>query len=269
MALGLNHAAQCLLDYHRTLKILQGLVKAINDTQSQYPGETINIFYAGCGPYAPFVPMIASLFSPEALQFSLLEINKPSLDSARRLIEGLSLNAYIKDYHLADAVTFSIPDASFFHILYSETLDALLFRECYVPILANMLPQLRDTVTLIPNNVVLTAALFSNDGNTANEKSETVTIFDTRETLQTLNAPLPDVIPAAQITLKPNDARALSRLIIDTHVDIYDGIALTRGQSSLTLPYEMNIAPDTEFETLEFHYQLKPSIELIHKFSKS
>ena len=268
MALGLNHAAQCLLDYHRTLKILQGLFKAIKDRQSEFPGETIIIFYAGCGPYAPFVPMIASLFSPEALQFSLLEINKPSLDSAKRLIKGLSLEAYIKDYHLADAVTFEIPDAASFHILYSETLDALLFRECYVPILANMLPQLRDNVTLIPNNVVLTAELFSNDENTANEKSETVTIFDTRETLQTLNAPLPDVIPAAQIALKANDARAPSRLIIDTHVDIYDGIALTRGQSSLTLPYEMNIAPDTEYETLEFHYQLKPSIELIHKFSK-
>ncbi|MEP3654067.1 MAG: phytanoyl-CoA dioxygenase [Litorimonas sp.] len=268
MALGLNHAAQCLLDYHRTIKILQGLFKVIKDRQSECPGETINIFYAGCGPYAPFVPMIASQFNPEDLQFSLLEINKPSLDSAKRLIKGLSLEAYIKDYHLADAVTFEIPDAASFHILYSETLDALLFRECYVPILANMLPQLRDTVTLIPNNVVLTAELFSNDENTANEKSETVTIFDTRETLTTLNAPLPNIIPAAQIALKAKDTRAMSRLIIDTHVDIYDGIALTRGQSSLTLPYEMHIAPDTEFETLEFHYQLKPSIELIQRFSK-
>lgn len=268
MALGLNHAAQCLLDYNRTIKILKGLVRAIKDTQSEVPGKTINIFYAGCGPYAPFVSMIAPLFSPTELQFSLLEINKPSLDSAKRLIKGLFLDAYIKDYHLADAVTFSIPDASSFHILYSETLDAVLYRECYVPILANMLPQLRDTITLIPHNVVLTAEVFSNEGDTAAEILETVTIFDTREILSDISTPLPDTIAALTLPLKRGETHNVSRLIIDTHVEIYGDIALTRRESSLTLPYEMHIAPNGNYEALEFHYQLQPKIELIHKFSK-
>ncbi|MEP3892020.1 MAG: phytanoyl-CoA dioxygenase [Hellea sp.] len=268
MALGLNHAAQCLLDYNRTIKILKGMVAAIEDAQSEFLGETINIFYAGCGPYAPFAAMIASLFSPEEVQLSLLEINKPSLDSARRLVEGLSLEAYIKDFYLADAVTFSIPEASSFHILYSETLDAVLFRECYVPILANMLPQLRDTIKLIPHNVVLTADLFSLEGNSAVDILKTVTLFDTREILSVANAPLPEIIPALKIPLKPDDSHAVSRLMIDTHVQIYGGIALTRGESSLSLPYEMLIAPDKEFETLDFYYQIQPKIELIHKFSK-
>lgn len=268
MALGLNHAAQCLLDYHRTIKILKGLVKAIKDTQSEFPGETIKIFYAGCGPYAPFVSMIASLFNPEDLQFSLLEINKPSLDSARRLIDGLSLDAYVKDYHLADAVTFSIPNASSFHILYSETLDALLFRECYVPILANMLPQMNNTIKLIPHNVVLTAEIFSIDTDAAVEKSETVTLFDTRKILRDANTLLPEVIPALKIPLKTDATHTVSRLTIDTHVEIYGDITLTRGQSSLTLPHQMSIAPGTDFETLDFDYQLQPSIELIHRFSQ-
>ena len=268
MALGLNHAAQCLLDYNRTIKILKGMMAAIKDAQSEFPDETINIFYAGCGPYAPFAAMIAPLFSPSELQFSLLEINKPSLDSAKRLVKGLSLEAYIKDYHLADAVTFSIPNASSFHILYSETLDALLFRECYVPILANLLPQLSDTVKLLPNNVVLTADLFPINGNIASDMLETVTLFDTREVLAAANTALPDIISASKIPLKPGEPHAVSRLMIDTHVQIYKDIALTRGESSLTLPYEMLIAPDTDFETLDFYYQLQPKIELIHKFSK-
>lgn len=268
MALGLNHAAQCLLDYNRTIKILKGLVAAIKETQLEVPGETINIFYAGCGPYAPFAAMIAPLFSPAELQFSLLEINKPSLDSAKRMVSGLSLDAYVKDFHLADAVTFSIPNAASFHILYSETLDAVLYRECYVPILANMLPQLRDTVKLIPQNVVLTAELFSNEGSTVEDILETVTLFDTREILSKANIPLPDRLPAVKIPLKPRGSRSVSRLIIDTHVEIYGGIALTRGESSLTLTYEMGIPPDTDYETLAFSYQLQPKIELIHKYSK-
>lgn len=268
MALGLNHAAQCLLDYTRTIKILKGLVAAIKETQSECPGEAINIFYAGCGPYAPFAAMIAPLFSPAELQFSLLEINKPSLDSAKRVVKGLSLDAYVKDFHLADAVTFSIPDAASFHILYSETLDAMLYRECYVPILANMLPQLSETIKLIPHNVVLTAELYSNEGSTAADTLETVTLFDTREVLGTANTPLPDRLPAMKISLKPGGRPSVSHLIIDTLVEIYGDTALTRGESSLTLPYEMVIAPDVDYESVEFSYQLQPNIELIHKFSE-
>mgnify|MGYP005996592665 CR=1 FL=1 len=37
MALSINHAAQCLLDYRRTVKILRGLVKAIRDKQTKHP----------------------------------------------------------------------------------------------------------------------------------------------------------------------------------------------------------------------------------------
>ena len=35
MALGLTHAAQCLLDYKRTEKLLKGIVKAIKDVQQK------------------------------------------------------------------------------------------------------------------------------------------------------------------------------------------------------------------------------------------
>jgi len=73
-ALSLNHAAACLLDYRRTAKFLKGMVMLIKEKQQKNPNETINIFYAGCGPFAPFVTLIAPLFQASEVQFSLLEI---------------------------------------------------------------------------------------------------------------------------------------------------------------------------------------------------
>ena len=50
---------------------LKAMVMAIKEKQQKHPDKTINIFYAGCGPYAPFVTLIAPLFSPKKIQFSL------------------------------------------------------------------------------------------------------------------------------------------------------------------------------------------------------
>ena len=80
-ALGLNYAAQCLVDYKRTVKFLKGIIAAIAEKQEKHPGELIHIFYAGCGPYATFLALIAPHFTPEEVQFSLLEINRKSVDS--------------------------------------------------------------------------------------------------------------------------------------------------------------------------------------------
>ena len=70
-ALGLNFAAQCLLDYKRTVKFLKAIVSAILEKQKKQPGKLIKIFYAGCGPYAPFITLVAPLFQPDEVQFSL------------------------------------------------------------------------------------------------------------------------------------------------------------------------------------------------------
>ncbi|MHA7057188.1 SAM-dependent methyltransferase [Aquimarina sp. M1] len=264
MALSLNHAAQCLLDYKRTVIFLKGLVKAIKDAQNDNPNETIQIFYAGCGPYAPFVTLVAPLFETSEVQFSVLEINKDSLDFAKKLIEKLSLIDYIKDYYQADAVTFSIPESKSFHILFSETLDALLFRESYVPILANMLPQLSSDIILIPNNVLLKVDLLSNDKDT----TEVITkiVFDTRHSVGSLEKELPQDFPSE--TVKLDSTKNNDRIIIDTEVHIYDNLRLTRGESSLTIPFEINLKNSLLHKNISFTYQLKPQVGLIYEFTK-
>ena len=264
MALGLNHAAQCLLDIRRTNKFLQGMLKAIADIRQKKVDGPINVFYAGCGPYAPFISLVAPLFSPEELQFSLLEINEKSLETAKTLIQELGLEDFVMDYHQADAVTFKVEDAEQFDILFSETLDAVLYRECYVPILYNLLPQFKDDVVLIPENVRLELRYIhkTEDENAIREESPIATLVDVRQVISshTPGAPIPkqlDNFPVDLINME-----AYESILIDTTVQVYDTIGLLRGESSLTLPLEMKLEQPFPNSRITFNYVLEPQIEL-------
>jgi len=264
MALSLNHAAACLIDYRRTTKLLKGMVSLIRTKQQEHPNETINIFYAGCGPYAPFITMVAPLFTSEEVQFTLLEINAASIKMAEKLITELQLTDYVTEYHTADAVTFQIPDAKKYHILFSETLDALLYRESYMPILWNMLPQLSKNCAVIPNNVIVKASLTIplQQGETVRKEDEGGVIINVRKTVKAnfKNKPLPEKLPTVKVHI-PKDSN-YQTMIVDTQVHIYDDIWLTRNESSLSIPLEMEIVYPLTFSEVSFFYQLKPSVEL-------
>ncbi|EDP98087.1 phytanoyl-CoA dioxygenase [Kordia algicida OT-1] len=264
MALSLNHAAACLLDYRRTAKFLDGMVKLIRQKQQQHPNEIINIFYAGCGPYAPFITLIAPLFKASEVQFTILEINAASIKMAEKLIEKLALTNYVTEYHTADAVTFQIPDAKKYHILFSETLDALLYRESYVPILWNMLPQLSENCAIIPNNVIVQASLTypQEKGKEAKKEKQAAIILDVREAVKNSNGnkELPDTFPATTINIAGNET--YDTMVVDTKVHIHDDIWLHRNESSLSIPLEMKITYPIEAPNVTFFYELKPSVEL-------
>jgi len=264
MALSLNHAAACLLDYRRTAKFLNGMVTLIREKQQQHPNETINIFYAGCGPYAPFITLVAPLFKASEVQFSVLEINAASIKMAEKLIKTLELTDYVTEFHNADAVTFQIPDAKKYHILFSETLDALLYRESYVPILWNMLPQLSETCAVIPNNVIVAASLTypKQEAEETKKEKQAAEILNVREAVKSSDGgkSLPETFPSITINLAGKDK--YSTMIVDTKVHIHNDIWLHRNESSLSIPLEMEIAYPLDAPNVTFFYQLKPSVEL-------
>ncbi|GFD78520.1 hypothetical protein KUL118_13820 [Tenacibaculum sp. KUL118] len=269
-ALGLNHAAQCLLDYKRTVKFLKAMVMAIKEKQQDHPNETIHIFYAGCGPYAPFVTLIAPLFSPEEIQFSLLEINDKSLKYAKILIQKLELTNYVTNYYTADAVTFKIPEPEKFHILFSETLDALLYRECYVPILFNLLPQLSEDIAVIPENVLIKMSLSVNSITDSKHITEEIdTIINVREVISLNKSNIVSTqLPDKKVAVKSLNIEQYNYLLLDTLVHIYDNIWLTRNESSLTIPLEMGIEHPFLFNSIVYTYQMHPDIELKYKLEQ-
>ncbi|WP_431167616.1 phytanoyl-CoA dioxygenase [Tenacibaculum halocynthiae] len=264
-ALGLNHAAQCLLDYKRTVKFLKAVVLAIKEKQKKHPKETIHFFYAGCGPYAPFICLIAPLFTPEEIQFTLLEINKASIQSAKKLIKSLDLTDYVQEFYLADAVTFKVPEANKFHILFSETLDALLYRESYVPILYNLLPQFNKDVTLIPENVLINMSLSNNTkANSDLSEHKMGNILDVRQVIASHEGKqhTPIQLPDKKIDFTSLNMSAYKSMLLDTQVHVYNDIWLNRNESSLTLPLEMTLEQPFLNNAIIFTYQIEPDIEL-------
>ncbi|SEC31089.1 hypothetical protein SAMN04489761_2644 [Tenacibaculum sp. MAR_2009_124] len=264
-ALGMNHAAKCLFDYKRTVKFLKGMIAAIKEKQTAHPNETIRVFYAGCGPYAPFVTLIAQLFRSDEIQFDILEINALSLNHAKSLISGLQLNDYIGEYYQDDAITFKIDQEKQYHILFSETLDALLFRECYVPILFNMLPQLPDNIHVIPNNVQVNMNLslmsMTNEGYKADK---TETILDARQSVSEHASveSIPERLPQRTVNVKELNIEDYNYFLLDTKVNVFDDIWLERNESSLTIPLEMEIHKPFDFSKMVFTYEMKDAIEL-------
>lgn len=264
-ALGLNHAAQCLLDYNRTSKFIKAIVYAIGEKQRQHPEEVIRIFYAGCGPYATLFTLIAPLFEPSEIQFELLEINATSIETAKKLIDALELNDYVGKFHLEDAVTFQVSHPEDFHILVSETLDALLYRECYVPILHNLLSQFQPTITVIPENVIIDLSLLTLSSTDPNHKEQKLgTVFNVREILKSHDKkePLPSQFPRSKIDLSELNMKLYSHVLLDTKVQVANDIWVFRNESSLTIPLQMELAQPFEFTTLQFDYHLDPEIEL-------
>ncbi len=268
-ALGLNHAAQCLLDYNRTIKFLKAMVNAIKVKQEQLPGQVIKVFYAGCGPYAPFISLIAPLFEASEIQFTLLEINKISMESTKRLLTGLELNDFVDECHIADAITFKVPNAEAYHILFSETLDALLYRESYVPILYNLLPQFSANITLLPNNVIINATLLATNAQITEGKDLFLgEIFNTRKTLNMYKEEqeLPSICAEQAFSFEEIEVNNYASLLIDTLVHVEGDIWLQRNESSLTLPYELILQKPLVHNKIQFSYHLEPDIELKYHF---
>lgn len=257
MALSIKHAAECFLDYKRTTQFLKGLVRAIKDKQQEFPNTTIHIFYAGCGPYAPFFTLVAPLFTPKEVQFTLLEINKDSLEKAEFLIESLSLKDYVKTSYLSDATIFKVENPKSYHILFSETLDALLYRECYVPILWNLLPQFSEEIAVVPENVKIDL-YFKRENELVFEK----TLFDVRERVE--KSKMFNLFPHQFKTVKVDLSKAVDyhKMYFATQVNVYKNLKLLCNDSSISRGLEMEIQKPIVHKAVNFTYYTKPKMEL-------
>lgn len=155
-----NEAAECLFDTWRTVKFLRGTYRAILDCRKRNPEQQVCILYAGCGPYALFFTLLAPLFKPSELAFTLIEVNGKSFKVAQQLISELGLDDYLEEMLLCDAINYNFPVEKIYHILFSETMDKALRKEALVPILVNLMPQLQPFTVVIPQTVVIEAELF-------------------------------------------------------------------------------------------------------------
>ncbi len=149
-------AALCAREPLRTVTFIRGLAAAID--QARVSHGTVRVLYAGCGPFATLALPLMTLLDARQVRFTLLDIHSASLDSARRLIDSLGLQALVADYVLADACTLQLDAAALPHVIVSETMNAALRSEPQVAIMRHLAMQAPQAL-LVPQSITVEACL--------------------------------------------------------------------------------------------------------------
>ncbi|RZK16631.1 MAG: hypothetical protein EOO43_14280 [Flavobacterium sp.] len=157
-AIGVFWAAQCIKEVFRTQRFTRGLYVAVNELRKKNLSNPVHILYAGTGPFATLALPIMTLFSPQEVQFTLLEINPESYRKLTHILSLLKLNDYVKHSEIADATTWKVKDDNI-DIVVSETMNRALIKEPQVSIMLNLCSQIGKDVIYIPEEISVNLAI--------------------------------------------------------------------------------------------------------------
>jgi hypothetical protein len=158
VALSSAEAAICVDDYIRTARFLKGIHAALTELQERFPSTTLNVLYAGSGPYATLILPLLPLFGKNDLKITLLDINPSSVSSVQALLAKLNLGSCVDSVICDDATRYRYPATEPLHLVISETMFHALIREPQVSITLNLAPQITPGGILIPESISLDLA---------------------------------------------------------------------------------------------------------------
>jgi hypothetical protein len=259
-ALSPKDAARCVLDYGRTSKLLKGVHAAILEAQRRFPHTTIELLYAGCGPFAPLAIPLTSRFNPAEIQFTLLDIHKRSLDAAQSVFQAFGATAFVRDYTQRDAASYQHDAPHVIHIVVAEAMQAALEHEPQAAITINLAPQLCAGGIFIPERIVVSCHLCD----PVNEFSPLPVEADaahslsahSRDKFRTDLGTVLELTAASSLNLLtdsggghhaaslspkvvihvPKDSDAELNLMLSTTINVFDSIVLSEYESGLTCP---------------------------------
>lgn len=160
IALSPAHAALCSDEPRRTAMFLRGVNDAILEALAmrKSPDEPIQVLYAGTGPFGTLVIPLMTVFPPEDVRFTMLDIHAVSIDSVKSIVRRLKLDKSVASYVVADACAYCIPENEIPEVIVSETMDAALESEPQVAIMRHLLGQ-APGARLVPESVRVDAVL--------------------------------------------------------------------------------------------------------------
>jgi hypothetical protein len=252
IALSSFHASICMDDALRTARFIKSVYSAILVLQERFPNQKSTILYAGCGPYATLLLPLLPLFSRDDLDIILLDINKSSLLSVKKIIAAIGLEQYTIQTIQADATKYIKPDSCTIHLLITETMFKALLMEPQVLVTKNLVPQLDPNGILIPQEINLSFgySFFANEAFLQNSDSMNVEFFtnphqNQKNNLFTINKNLDfleksdseSCIIESDYFELPQDFSSNPDICIYTEIKIFDNYKLSSAQSYITNPY--------------------------------
>ncbi len=268
LALSPVMAAMCVQDFARTVVFIRGLHAAIQDSLNQSLGRPTRVLYAGCGPYAVLAVPSMTVFSPQEVKFTILDIHPPSVDSARSVVNTLGLAEYVTSYEVVDAMHYQVQRDETPDVTVMEIMNACLEKEPQVAITRHLLDQAPQTI-LVPESVRVDAYLVDPSKEfTFVEPQQTATNSDrdriflgmvfelSRETVKLWKSENNALLPAASIQIPDRLENRYSPMLF-TKIQVYKDHRLKEYDSGLTIPrvFPYN-GPIRGGDTLKFYYRL-------------
>ena len=160
LAISPAQAALCADQERRTAIFLRGVDDAITKAlaSSKASKKPVHVLYAGSGPYATLCIPLMTLFPPEDVRFTILDIHSISIESVKSIVCRLHLEERVASYVVADACQYAIPEGEIPDVIVSETMDAALKTEPQVAIMRHLLSQ-APAARLVPESVQVDAVL--------------------------------------------------------------------------------------------------------------
>lgn len=250
-AIGPVWAALCVQEFMRTKHFLRGVYLGIKAALARFPEHPLHILYAGTGPFATLVTPLTTIFTPEEVQFTFLEVNPESIRYLNRVINALQAERFVKQIIQCDATQYQINPKDPIQIVITETMQNALQKEPQVAITLNLAPQLLPGGILIPQNIKIDAVLVSpkkdrermvGNCSVTDCYRKLKTIFelnkDSRSPFSTPDGLVQETwsFPEVEVEIPPDLCPEYPQLALFTTIQVFDEEQLGPWECSLTLP---------------------------------
>lgn len=266
MAIGTEWAARCVDDMVRTKRFVKGVAEAI-EHQLNLGHKPVELLYAGTGPFATLVLPLLTVYSPEELQLTLVEINDVSFKAVQGLFKSNDFSPYLRALYQADATTLQLDEPKRFDILLSETMQYALQKEPQVAITLNLLPQLREDALLIPEEISLDLVAIRQVGLGVTEPTALAKLLViSRETLtfSPLWESTATSFPPVDYQLVDDDLAHAQELGISTTIKVFGTQHIGFNESGLTIPKRIlnveELPAGKKTISCQYHLGAKPGL---------
>jgi predicted RNA methylase len=255
-------AAACIEDPVRTALFARGVWEAVQEATRRFSGDTIEVVYAGTGPFATLVLPVMALSAPERLRFTLIDIHETSIRCLRAVLSHFGFDAFVRELVNGDATTYVHPPDLPLHVVISETLQQALSVEPQVSITRQLAPQLIRGGLLVPEKITVDFVL---DDPVIFRTTELDPEHKTRTAVGrvfTLDAGAGDlavrdgIIPLCEFEIPAALPDSVPALLTEIHV--FGDLVLRERDSGLTCPWPIKDVEVQEGERVSLYYELGP-----------